>query len=421
MDEIRLSQIIAPAFYPVYHAAKSGDYGEIWLKGGRGSCKSSFVSVMIVMELLRDPKASAIIYRKVADTLRESVYAQIVWAIQTLGVGRYFDFGKSPLEIKRRSTGQRILFRGADKPEKSKGVKLPRGYFKCLWFEELTEFASMDDVRTIKASVLRGSDQKTLTFYSYNPPMSAQNWVNEQAIQPVAGRYVHQSDYRSVPPQWLGADFLAEAEALKETNERAYRHMYLGEVTGTGGQVFDNLSLRAITDAEIAGFDRFYNGVDFGFAGDPDALTRCCYAKSRRALYIVGERYGTGNAINALAGQCKALFGGEVATCDCEDPRLIAELRNRGVQAVAARKGPGSVEHGVRWLQSLGEIVIDPARCPNAAREFELYEYRRDKQGNVLSELCGHDDHTIDSVRYGVERLSTLRTAKTFDRGKLGI
>lgn len=420
MDEIRLSGLIGPSFFDAYRAARGGEYRELWLSGGRGSLKSSFCSLLIVLELLRDEKASAVVYRKVAATLRESVYAQMLWAIDKLGLTELFESGLSPLEIRNRRTGQRILFRGADRPEKSKGIKLQDGYFRCLWFEELSEFDGMDDVRSIKASVLR-SQSPSLTLYTYNPPVSPRCWVCEEALAERPGRYRHHSDYRTVPPSWLGADFLCEAEALKNTNERAYRHMYLGQSVGSGARVFDNLTVRAMRRSELHTADRFLNGLDFGFSGDPDALTRCFYAPSRRALYVVGERYGAGNPIDALAAQCKALCGGEVVRCDSEDPRMIAELRGRGVQAVAARKGPGSVEHGVRWLQSLGEIIIDPARCPNAAREFSQYEYRRDKGGAVLTELCGRGDHSIDSVRYAVEPLSTGRTARAFRRSLLGI
>ena len=100
---------------------------------------------------------------------------------------------------------------------------------------------------------------------------------------------------------------------------------------------------------------------------------------------------------------------------------MIAELQRRGVQAVGARKGPGSVEHGMRWLQELGEIVIDPARCPNTAREFSGYEYRQDRHGNFLADYPDHDNHTIDATRYAVEALSTRRRLRTMDKAILGL
>lgn len=313
----------------------------------------------------------------------------------------------SPLEIRYKPTGQKIMFRGADDPAKSKSIALARGYFGFLWFEELAEFTGMEDVRTIKASVIRGrGSEQAVTFCSYNPPQTARNWVNKEAIIPKADRLVHSSTYLGVPPEWLGKSFIAEAEGLKITNERAYRHMYLGEVTGTGGQVFNNLHIREITDGEIGTFDRFYNGLDFGFAVDPDAFVRWAYDPHKRRVAAVNEFYASGNSVDRLAEEVKKRTADSVVRCDSADPRMIAELSRRGVRAIGVKKGPGSVEHGIRWLQSLGQIVIDPERTPNIAREFASYEYTPDKNGDFIPEYPDKDNHTIDATRYALEQLT---------------
>ena len=409
---VRIADLIAPVFLPVHQDVREKAHSEYWLMGGRGSTKSSFVSLEIVLGLMRTPGANAIIYRKVAATLRESVYEQIKTAVEWLGVTEFFSFRVSPMEIRYKPTDQRILFRGADDPSKSKSIKLSNGYFGFLWFEELSEFQGMNAIRMIKASVLRGGE-RTATFYTYNPPISAKAWVNEEAIRPAPGRLVHASSYLDVPPEWLGADFIAEAEVLRVTNERAYRHMYLGEITGSGGQVFDNLELREIPEAEIAALDRFYNGLDFGFAVDPDAFTRWAYDRRGRALYAVSEFYGAHNSTERLCGEVRARAGSEPVRCDSADPRMIAELTRRGVRAVGVTKGPGSVEHGMRWLQDLGRIVIDPKRTPSIAREFSGYEYAQDKDGNFLSEYPDRDNHAIDSARYALEPEIGRRVATT--------
>lgn len=397
-----MSRIIAKPFHQIHSSIKREAFDEYWLKGGRGSTKSSVISIEIVKGIVNDPLANAIVYRKVADTLRDSVYAQIVWAINMLELGPWFKCKVSPMEIVYTPTGQRILFRGADDPGKSKSIKLDKGYFKFLWFEELTEFAGIDDIRTIKASIIRGGGH-AITFTSYNPPKSANNWVNAECLVSIPGRFVHHSDYTQVPAEWLGPSFLAEAEALKATNERAYRHVYLGEITGTGGQVFDNVTLREITKEERSTFDRFLNGGDFGFATDPDAVVRMHYDKRSRNLYLLDEINGIRMNVDTLAEKVRALIGSEYVTYDSEDPRMINELRRRGVRVLPAKKGPGSVEHGMRWLQELGGIIIDPVRCPNAAREFTGYEYKQDRFGNFLSEYPDKDNHTIDAARYGCE------------------
>ena len=421
-DSVRVSDVVAGVFMPVHRSIKAGEHSEYWLRGGRGSTKSSFVSIEIILGLMRNPDANAIVYRKVAATLRESVYEQLVWAIDTLGVREFFQLRMTPMEIQYKPTGQRILFRGADDPGKSKSIKLRKGYFGYLWFEELAEFQGMDAVRTIKASILRGTgEHSAVTFCSYNPPVSASNWVNAEAIKPVPGRMVHSSCYLDVPPEWLGREFLAEAEKLKSTNERAYRHMYLGEITGTGGNVFGNLALRKIRHEEIDRMERFYCGLDFGFATDPDAFTRWAYDKKTRTLYALGEYYSPQNSIDRIAAECVKRADREVVRCDSADPRMIAELRRRSVNAIGVKKGPGSVEHGMRWLQDLGCIVIDPARTPNVAREFSRYEYQQDRHGNFISEYPDKDNHTIDSTRYALETEIAAKQLGTISKGSLGL
>ncbi|GHU78375.1 terminase large subunit [Clostridia bacterium] len=375
---MRIDAIVSPAFEGVHRDVRRSDHLHYWLKGGRGSGKSSYISLEIISGMVRDPNRNAIIYRKVADTLRDSVFAQMVWAIRTLGWTELFQFRYRPMEIMLRPTGQRILFRGADDPVKSKGVKLSRGYFKYTWFEELSEFNGMSDIRTILDSVLRGA-KRPVVFYSYNPPKSARNWVNAAALEIDPRRLIHDSDYRSMPPEWLEEAFLSEAEHVRETNERVYRNVYLGEVTGTGGAVFENVVLEPIPVELLEKFDRFHNGMDFGFAVDPDVLIRTAYDKRSSRLYLLDEFYGVRTPTETLIGRVNGLCGREIVTCDNADPRMIDTLRRGNINAQAAKKGPGSIEHGMRWLQDRAAIVIDPVRCPNAAREFTAYEYRQDR------------------------------------------
>ena len=402
MSEIRLSNLIAKPFIPVHRDIKRGDHSEYWLDGGRGSLKSSFISIEIVLLLIQNPNMHAIIYRRVGNTLRESVYEQIIWAIDMLGLRDRFQYRVSPMEIRYIETGQRIIFRGADDPMKSKSIKISFGYFGILWFEELAEFAGMDDIRTIKASIIRGGD-KSYTFYSYNPPMTSRNWVNKEALIPKSTRLTHHSTYLGAPPEWLGKEFIAEAEALRASNERAYRHMYLGEVTGTGGTVFTNLELREILDSEINTLGTFYSGLDFGFAVDPDAYVCWAYDAQQRRIYAVDEFYGSGNSVDRLANAVKSRTQG-IVRCDSADPRMISELGQRGIKTIGVKKGPGSVEHGMRWLQSLGAIIVDPKRTPNIAKEFSTYEYETDKNGDFLPEYPDKDNHTIDATRYALEQ-----------------
>lgn len=422
MADIKISDIIAPAYYPMHAAIRCGLYDEYWLDGGRGSAKSSFIALEIILGMMRNPDANAIVYRKVGATLRESVLEQLLWAIDKLGVSAYWKARVSPMEVRYLPTGQRILFRGLDDASKSKSLKMRKGYFGYLWFEELAEMHGMEEIRTVKASINRGTPEegRAITFYSYNPPKSASNWVNKEAITPRKGRLRHHSCYLDIPPAWLGRVFIAEAEALKASNEMAYRHMYLGEVTGTGGNVFDNIQLRSISAEELNGQAYFFNGLDFGFAVDPDAFIRWAYDKRKKQLIAVSEYYAARTPTDRLAEEVKRRAERGAVRCDSADPRMINELRSRSINALGVKKGPGSVEHGIRWLQELNAIIIDPQRTPNAAREFKAYEYTQDKNGGFLPEYPDKDNHLIDATRYALEQEIGMKKLKTISKSALG-
>ena len=192
---------------------------------------------------------------------------------------------------------------------------------------------------------------------------------------------------------------------LKVINEEKYNHDYLGEVTGTGGEVFTNLDIREISDDEIAIFDRLKNGLDFGYAGDPLAYLKMNYDKTRRRLFIFGEVYGTRLSNKKAVKLIKAINPlNKLVTADSAEPRTINEFKLLGLNITGAKKGPDSVENGIKWLQDLESIIIDPIRCPNAAREFNDYEIEKDKEGNLKGEFPDKNNHTIDAARYGCEQ-----------------
>lgn len=396
--------VIGAAFKPVYADILARGHGEYMLAGGRGSLKSSFISIVIVLGLMQDSAACAIAYRRVFNTVKDSVYEQIIWAIDMLGLTDEFRARKNPLEIERTSTGQRILFRGMDDPAKSKSIKLKRGqYFKYLWFEELAELRGMEDVRSVKQSIFRGVDD-AFTFFSYNPPKSAQSWVNRESLKAVDGRMVHRSTYLQAPPEWLGEKFLAEARSLEKSNERAYRNEYLGEITGSGGQVFDNLKLRAVPDEELRELEYFFQGIDWGYFPDPFHWVRCGYDAKRRRLYIFDELrlYRTGNhaAFDALRGRLRP---DEPLSADSAEKKSIADFKELGAAWIRPSvKGPGSVDYSMKWLAALNEIIIDPARCPETAAEFAGYEYEINKNGEYVSGYVDAANHGIDAVRYAL-------------------
>ena len=246
---------------------------EFWCEGGRGSLKSSWASIELVSHIERHPQEHAAAIMKRKDSLRDAAYAQVLWAVGALGLSGDYEATLSPLRIRKRSTGQTVFFAGCDDPDKSKGLKPPFGHIGFLWFEEADQFKGMAEIRTVRQSAARGGE-RTVVVYTYNPPRTRDNWANREADRRRdAGEEVFSSCYADAPPEWLGAQFIADAQALKESDEQAYRHEYLGEPVGYGGQVFDRVEFREVTDEEVAGFERLHAGQDFGWFPDPWAFT----------------------------------------------------------------------------------------------------------------------------------------------------
>ncbi len=406
------ADVIAPSFLDAYRDIAAKGHTEYIFNGGRGSTKSSFVSLAIIYLIKNNPLLHGLATRQVAATLRDSVYAQLQWAISELGLSDEFKCITNPMEIEYLPTGQKIYFRGADDPGKIKSIKPTFGYIGVLWFEELDQFHGQEAIRKIEQSVIRGGDEAFI-FKSFNPPQTANNWANKYIQIPKATQYQHRSSYLTVPIEWLGKTFIEEAAHLKNVNPKAYEHEYMGVANGTGGQIFENVTIRKITDDEIygvndgmgslaGGFDHVLHGLDWGFYPDPNHYSRVHYDAARLTLYVYGElrawktsnrdmydaliRYGYGND--------------DLLIADSAEPKSVADFREYGASCRGAEKGKDSVKYSIKWLQSLKEIVIDNERAPFTTEEFLDYQFEMTKDGELISAYPDANNHAIDSIRY---------------------
>lgn len=249
---------------------------------------------------------------------------------QGAGARRGIHIQKSPLEIVDNKTGQTFYFRGADDPIKLKSIKPPFGYIGVLWKEEKDQLAGAEEERSINQSVLRGEGGEFYDFSSYNPPKSKDSWVNKELQIPDLNRVVHHSTYEDAPAEWLGEKFIADAEHLRDVNPSAYEHEYLGIPNGAGGNVFENVEVREITDEEIARFDRIYQGADFGWYPDPFAFTRTHYDADTETIYVFDELYvtKTSNADTAKWIKDKGYDDFRII-CDRPSQRALTTLETR--------------------------------------------------------------------------------------------
>ena len=400
------ARVLGKAFVDINRQIKPNI--EYVFEGGRGGLKSSFVAFKIVELIKNNPQMHACITRQVAGTLKDSVYANMKWAINELGLMEEFECKVSPLEIKYIKTGQTIYFRGLDDETKLKSIKPEFGYIGILWKEEKDQMKGDAQERSVNQSVLRGGDE-SYDFSSYNPPKSKSNWVNKIKLVPNPKRVIHHSSYLEAPAEWLGQKFIDDAAHLKEINPEAYEHEYLGVPNGDGGNVFEYLEIRDITDEEISRMDRIFAGVDYGWYPDQFCYLRTYYDSAREKIYLIDELYVNKWSNSKTADWIKKKgYDDYTMICDSAEPKSVNDFRDAGLPARGAIKGPGSIEYGFKFLQTK-TLVIDPKRTPNAYKEITEYEYDRDKEGNVISGYPDGNDHAISALRYAYEPLFNRR------------
>lgn len=430
---IPMKNVIIPMYKDVLLDIFQHKHTHYVLAGGRGSTKSSFISEAIPLLMLQNPNVHAVVFRKVGNTMKNSVWSQMVWGINQLGLNPLFKIPKSIANpIVLTETGQQILFFGLDDPQKIKSIKLPFGYIGITWFEELDQYSGEKELRTVLQSTMRGGD-KFWDFRSFNPPISNMNWANQYAVDALhrENTLVVKNTYLDVPEDWLGQAFIDEAQDLKKTNPKAYEHEYLGVPVGTGGNVFENVEPMYMDDEFISHFDKIYNGIDWGWYPDPFAFNKVYFDISRRNLYIFAEltvnKMSNKDTFEQLYHQ-KTLYSqefldkmheidgsirqrhfletDEIVIADSAEPKSISDYKSYGGYGCRpAEKGPDSVNYSMKWLQSLNHIYIDPNRCPHTLKEFVEYEYDRDKDGEIISGYPDANNHNIDAVRYALERV----------------
>lgn len=431
MINIRVQDLIIPAYDEVFKDILSHGHTHYCLKGGRGSTKSSFIGgINLPILIMQNPEVNAVCFRKVGNTVQNSIYSQVTWGIYTMGLQDLFHIPKTysnPIVFK--PTGQKIFFMGMDDPNKVKSIKVDKGYIGITWWEELDQFAGEAELRKVLQSTMRGGEL-FWDFRTFNPPISIDNWANEYADEADLREdtLVVSNTYLDVPKSWLGQPFIDEAEYLKKINPRAYEHEYLGVPTGTGGGVFPNacdLNMNELVpiydfDGRILEhtemwktFDKIHNGIDWGFAMDPFRFVRMHYDAKRLDLYIFTEysTVATRNQVvfDILYKERKLLSMDELVTADSAEPKSIADFKAYGAYIRGAVKGPDSVRYGIKWLQGLNHIYIDKRRCPLTYKEFTHYEYLTDKDGNFISDYPDENNHSIDAVRYGMEKFYSRR------------
>lgn len=393
-----------------------GGYGDFWrtrcryrvCKGSRGSKKSKTTALNMIVRLLKYPETNGLCIRRFSNTLRDSVYSDLKWAIHKLNVDALFDCTVSPMQITHIQTGQKILFRGLDDGLKVTSISVDKGVLCWVWIEEAYEIRE-DDFNKVDMSIRgelpeskRGElfKQITLTFN----PWSANSWLKARFFD------TPDEDTFTKTTTWQCNEWLDEADRniflkMKVQNPRRYRIEGDGDWGIAEGLIYTNVRVEEFDVDEIRkikGIKAAFN-LDFGFT-DPNAFVCEMVDNAAMRIYIFDEWYKTGVTNKIIAEQIKKMgYGGQRIVCDSAEPKSIAELQDEGIKAEPSRKGKDSVNHGIQLIQNY-EIVVHP-RCTEFYKEISNYCWAKDKDGKLTDKPDHEFSHGMDSMRYGVSKL----------------
>lgn len=436
-NQIKLSTLIAPTYREVWQDMLDGKHSIYAFTGGRSSGKSSLISLRIIYELVSNPNACCLCLMAYANNLELGVVAQVQWAISAFGLDEWFTIKKSPWQITYKPTGSKIVFRGLDDPNKLKGLKMKKGkWFTCVWIDECSMLKNFDQIRQTQLTVARDQPKgtKLQVLLSTNPPRSFNNWFNIWHRSKRLDVYYKHTSYLDLPREWISETFLQEAEYVKGANYNEYEYTFLGLPVKNEGAVFKNLDFKEFTDDDYQMFSSFNCGIDFGFSNDPTTITLNYFNSQTKTLYIFGERYfHSGDAdviyykMRELAEEfpwTNLLDAKHSIFCDADGigKPIEASLSKLGLGTTPAFKGPNSREPRMLWMQSFNKIVIDNIKCPNTAREFSDFSFKKTRAGDFIDKIPDGDDHSIDATAYSLSlqwRDSLRRTQSTIMPHKL--
>lgn len=259
-----ISSQISPHFHKTFKSKKPHQIDS----GGRGSTKTSKNALKCVYHMIKDPKCNIVCVRRHAGHQRQSSYMEIKRAFRRLGMqeGVHFTSKIKPLQITFLDHGNTIYFGGLDDYESLKGMIPDRDTIKIVWFVEITQLRDQDDIDQVNATFSRGNDDYYIALYEYNPPKNKFHWVNEWTKEKRTQEgYQHtHTTYLTVPKEWVGKQFIDEAERLKRNDEKRYNWIYGGEVIGLEGLIYNfdqfNIIDKLPQHEKITSFDILIDG-----------------------------------------------------------------------------------------------------------------------------------------------------------------
>lgn len=401
---VKLSEQINPHFYGMWNTKKP----YIIAKGGRGSFKSSVISLRLVVNVLQqvqeNRKANVICVRENATYLRDSVYNQILWAMDLLHVSDEFRAYSSPLRIVHRRTGSTFYFYGADDPFKLKSNTVRD--IVSVWFEEAANMKGPDVFDQAIPTFIRQKARYIDTvqvFFSYNPPRNPYDWVNEWVTDKEndPDYFIDTSTYLDDELGFTTEQQLKLIEKYKENDPDYYRWLYLGEVVGLGTNVYnmDNFhSLRELPDDDYLLY--IYFSVDVGH--EVSATTCLCYGLTRKGKIILLDCY-----YYSPAGKVRKKAPVELSQDLKQFIDSNKERWRKPVRRMTMDSAEGALDnqmyrdYGIRWhkVSKLKKVdMID--RVQNIAAQGRLFYLDTDANKIYVEEHRNYrwDENTLESA-----------------------
>lgn len=422
--QVKISNIIIPKYLPIFNNTK---YRHIILTSGRAGTKSSYAAIRADYQIVSDPHGSVVVLRKHHNKLRKTVYKEMLRGINRLGIDkRCFQIGKSPMEITYKKTGSTIYFSGSDGIDDTKGIIDEDKPIKLVILDELTEFfedgEGEDELQNIEATFIRGNSSGFQIIYLYNPPKNPNaevvKWCQKMEKRPDC-IHIH-TDYRDVPPEWLGRDLIETAEMMMALDEKQYRWVWLGQSTGVDELVYYMFSDKhKCRPEEGKRYDVIGIGGDYG---QQNATTYQafgideynCKLNGLQEYYYSGRGTGKQKSPSEYAGDFADFVEGLSEKFGCCTFYLYLDPSARGLQeeikrtcrqrglAVHFKDAENEVALGISRVQKLltyGILTASPTQ-ENLIEEFGLYEYDKkllEKGKEVPVKL---NDHCLDALRY---------------------
>jgi len=382
--------------------------------GGSSSGKSFFLSQRAVMDVING--RNYLVVRQVASSIKRSVFNQIVKTIVDMDLMDAFEIQRSDMVITCKQNQKQIFFAGCDNIEKLKSITPINGVITDIWMEEATEISEAD-YRQLKKRLRGSSNVPKRVIFSFNPILKEHwifreffgNWDETKNLYRDDELLILKTTYKD--NVFLESDDIYDLEHEKD---RYYYEVYtLGNWGILGKVIFKNWHTEDLSGL-VSSFDNIYNGLDFGFSSDPNALVRCHLDRKRKKIYVFEEMVQAGMHDDELAERLKNIIGTQYVTCDSSEPKSIDDLCRRGIRAKGAVKGADSINFGIRFLQGY-EIIVD-VKCQVIKNELQTYHWQEDKYGNAMKRPVDKDNHTIDALRYALEDVMMRETAKAVKR-----